>query len=287
MKKVKNEENGFNASELLLFLAMSIFAISIVLPSALELTSSGDGEYAYLSYNVKEEVQKFPALSGGDYKMVIDGEANAKADLDENGLEAKEDRDEFTRQLNQLESNLESQMKRNEGNIQNARPVVQHDQYQLISDNGLLKFVNYDGGEFEVLSPQDARDGLVSQKEIYDRTVTPIEKYLILHPNVLSEDIDIIVGNGERDMEVPASIKNEYEKFEEMLEGNLSRLIADGHLVDNPLINNDQYQFYSKDGEWELVNYDGEEVNFNKMKDQSADKISIEELSKYANKIEK
>lgn len=234
-----------------------------------------------LSYDIHDILQSYKTLDKETYKMVIgDGKIESKDKLYDlkNGkvLDNKSravaptpEKISVAEDLIKLESKLEQHLKSfiTSKNFTYNDTII-NGEYQLISEDGILSLVNYKGKTKSFFIPptqEKISSNLVGSSEIYDSIVNPIESYFAINPELLTENFNIVVGDGKKsDFNPPAELKNEFKTFENMLEDNLATFLrrsGDKAFLDNDVLIQKQYQFYLEDGEWEIVNYDGKSIN--------------------------
>lgn len=233
-----------------------------------------------LSYGIYDILQKYETLDKETYKMVIgDGKIESKENLQNlktgrildsksRAVAATPERIAVAEDLIKFESQLEQHLKSFITSSSFKRnDIIISMEYQLVSDDGLLSFVNYRGETKTFLIPptqEKMGSNLIGEAEIYDSIVSPIENYFAINPELLRENFDIIVGDGEKsDYTPPTDLKNQFKEFEKMLEDNLATFLkrSGGRaILPNDVLIHKQYQFYLEDGEWEIVNYEGKSI---------------------------
>ena len=256
-----------------------------------------------MGLKVHEEVAKHEILQDQSFKMVIGDNENQSLvslkKLQNSATSGESDKEKPTPKeikvaetLIDLESELDKDLESfvSDQYIQ-SNEVVMSDQYQLISSNGKLSFINYEGWIVEAIAPptqKEMGEVLVSPSEVYESIVPSIETYLTTNPDMLTVDSSIIVGDEDGPVFTPpAHLAKKYSQFESMLESNLSKFLSDSNgktILDNDLLIQRQYQFYLKDGKWELVNYEGETVNLDNLyKDNLVIDmpLTVEDYNKY------
>lgn len=228
---------------------------------------------------VHEEVAKYKVLQGKSFKMVIGDDTNQslnalkKLRKDNSPDEPAPQELEVAEALVDLESALNKDLTSFVANQYiRSNDVVMRDQYQLLSSNGVLSFVNYQGWSIQATPPPTQKEMsqvLVKPSEVYESIVVPIETYLATNPDLLTVNASIIIGDEDgTEFVPPAHLAKKYSQFEQMLEANLSKFLSevgDRKILDNNLLIERQYQFYLEDGKWELVNYDGDTVNLEEL----------------------
>lgn len=280
--------NKFNMKNRLT-VALTVGILGFTLTSCSEITTDSDSNtintakeqiQPRLSYDIHDILQKYKTLNKETYKMVIgDGKIESKENLqnlkDGRILDSKSKtvdptpkRISVAEDLVKFESELEQHLKSfSTSKTFKRNDIIINGEYQLISENGLLFLVNYRGEtkSFFIPPTQEKMDSnLVGNSEIYDSIVNPIEGYFTINPELLRENFSIIVGDGKKsDFTPPVDLKNEFKSFEEMLEDNLANFLRKSGskaIIDNDVLIQEQYQFYLEDGEWEIVNYNGESI---------------------------
>lgn len=256
-----------------------------------------------MGLKVHEEVAKHKILKDQSFKMVIGDDENQSLDslkklrnTDSTDKPVKEKPTPQEIEIAEVLVDLESELGKDledflSGQYIRSNEIIMNDQYQLISANGNLSFVNYNGWMVEAIAPptqEEMSEVLVKPSAVYESIVSPIETYLATNPDMLTVDTSIIVGDKDGTVFTPpAHLAKKYSQFENMLENNLSQFLSDSgekKILDNDLLIQRQYQFYLEDGKWELVNYDGETINLDKLyKDNLVidEPLTVEDYEKY------
>lgn len=297
-KKLLNEAGGGGV----VFFWIIITAILIALLVNMGRMSASDIEER-MGLKIHEEVAKHKILKGKSFTMVIGDNENQSLDSLKK-LRTAESSDKSTKEkptpqeievaesLVDLESELNKDLRDFVSNQYiKSNDILMKDQYQLISSNGNLSFVNYDGWMVEAIAPptqEEMSEALVKPSKVYESIVSPIETYLATNPDLLTVNSSIVVGDKDgTDFTQYKNLAKKYSQFEKMLEDNLSKFLSesgDKKILDNELLIQRQYQFYLEDGKWELVNYNGETVNLDELyKDNIVidEPLTVEDYEKY------